>query len=169
MNVPTKSMKFIWVLAVLPWLGACEMQQLVHPDTDAVKLHEEAERAYGANDMQLAEKDFKLLAESMPRDAEPWFRLGNIYARSNRVEDAIHAYREAVTRNPNLTKAWYNMALVQMHQARKDLLEMQQYLGADDPINPQVQHIQETLDTLLKPTAPDQEVGQDNGQKNPPH
>ena len=157
-------MRLIWLLVVLPWLCACEMQQLTRPD-DSLKLRQEAESAYGANNMQLAEKDFKLLTESVPKDAEPWFRLGNIYARSNRADEAVHAYREAVARNPNLTKAWYNMSLVQLHQARKTVLEMQQYIEPEDPVNPQVRHMQESLDILLKPTA-GQDVGQEDSKKN---
>ena len=158
-------MRLFWVLAVLLWLSACELEQFTRPDvSDPIKLREEAERAYGTNDMPLAEKDFKLLTESVPKDAEPWFRLGNIYARSNRADEAIHAYREAVVRKSSLTKAWYNMSLVQLNQAQKTLLEMQQYIGPDDPIAQQVQHMQETLDVLLKPTA-----GPEDDRKNPPH
>lgn len=43
------------------------------------------------------------------RNAEPWFLRGNSYAKLNRVEGAVKAYRRAVVLNPDFGQAWFNL------------------------------------------------------------
>ena len=43
------------------------------------------------------------------RNAEPWFLRGNSYAKLDRDEGAVNAYRRAVTLNPALGQAWFNL------------------------------------------------------------
>jgi len=49
--------------------------------------------------------------KSEPKNADPWFSLGNAYGNLNRYNDAIEAYRQALHINPEDTEAWYNLGI----------------------------------------------------------
>lgn len=116
-------------------------------EIDIVELERTADLAYQQNDLVESERQYAELARRMPELALHWFRLGNVFARTQRPDAAINAYREAVLRDPKYTRAWYNMSIVQIRQAANSLNEMQTYAEAEDPLYEQGKKL---LDDVLK-------------------
>ena len=96
-------------------------------------LLEAAETAYSDRNWQTAEAAYRELARQVPREIEPWFRLGNIYARTDRPEAAVDAYKEALVRDPGLAKAWHNMATVHLRQAANAFLQLRSHVKPESP------------------------------------
>jgi len=103
------------------------------PAADARSRLELAARAYRDHDWAAAEPHYRALAAEMPQDADLWFKLGNIYARTERPELAVAAYRETLVRRPELTKAWFNMGVVQLRQAAASFKQMEIHVAPEDP------------------------------------
>lgn len=112
---------------------------------DLVQVRADAEAAYAAKDWAGSEKQYTLLAQRVPVEAENWFRLGNIYARTNRPDAAIAAYRETLVREPEHRKAWYNLGVLQLRAAAASLEQLQSLPGADDDIGRRSREILEEL------------------------
>lgn len=103
--------------------------------TDYLLLKEQADQAYAKKQYNIAETEYLRLTDAVPRDADAWFKLGNIYARTHKPEKAIKAYHEAILREPGLSKAWHNMGVVHMRQAANAFLSLQKHATTDDPLN----------------------------------
>lgn len=105
----------IWLVAIgMFLLSGCATTQ---KNTNYLALSQKAESAYNKGNYTLAESLYKKLAQGVPTLALPWFRLGNIYANTGRPKDAVSAYNEALIRDNNLAKAWYNMGVVYARQS----------------------------------------------------
>lgn len=134
-------MRLLLILLVLGGLAGCQSappnartgagQQASVPDIKTIQ--ERAQAAYDAGDWVAAEPHYVELARAMPQDAELWFRLGNVYARTDRPELAIAAYRETLVRDPELAKAWFNMGVVQLRQAANSFNQMEVHVKPGDP------------------------------------
>lgn len=96
-----------------------------------------AREAYEARDWRTAERHYAVLAKEIPQEAEYWFRLGNIYARTGRPDLAVRAYRETLVRDADFAKAWFNMGIVQLRQAANSFLKMEIHVAEDDPMRVQ--------------------------------
>ena len=103
--------------------------------TDYLLIKEQADQAYAKKQYDVAETEYRRLTDAVPRDADAWFKLGNIYARTHKPEKAIKAYREAILRDPKLSKAWHNLGVVHMRQAANAFLSLQKHATTDDPLN----------------------------------
>lgn len=117
----------LWALL----LGGCAHGPAV---PDAAGLAARAQTAYQAGRTAEAIADYQILTQNLPTDPLPWFRLGNLYARSGQADAAVHAYREALLRDPRLAPAWHNLGIVRLRQAQAALLETQGLLPASDPL-----------------------------------
>ncbi|MEQ8662105.1 MAG: tetratricopeptide repeat protein [Gammaproteobacteria bacterium] len=95
------------------------------------------ERAYAAADWAAAEPPYRVLVQAIPQDAELWFRLGNVYARLDRPDAAVAAYREALVRDGDLAKAWFNMGVVQLRQAANSFLRLEAHVAPGDAVGRQ--------------------------------
>ncbi len=120
-------------------LIGCNLQNIQSdrpsPDlSDVTQLEQEANKAYRNEDWATAEKAYQRLTIQIPGDIEPWFRLGNVYARTNQLDAAVVTYREALTRDPENSKIWHNLGVIQLKQAANTFLEMQQYTEENDPL-----------------------------------
>lgn len=93
-----------------------------------------AEKAYQDGKYPEALNYYQKLSVAVPAEAELWFRLGNTYARMNRTDEAVKAYREAMLRDPYFSKAWYNAALNQLKSSSNTFLESLKYIPKNDPI-----------------------------------
>ena len=109
-----------------------------------------ASQAYEKEDWVTAEREYRKLTEIMPTSPESWFRLGNVYVRLKRPNDALLAYQEALIRDPNHAKAWHNTGIVQLEQATNTFLEMQNHLQSDDPLYQRAQQIIDSVTGLLE-------------------
>lgn len=125
------------LIPLLLLLGGCATLQPTTPQTPAQDLFEterSASAAYEKSDWQESEKHYKVLVEKNPDQAQYWLRLGNIYARTNRPDMAVVAYREALVRDTKLTNAWFNMGIIQLKQSAYSFNEMQLHVDPDDPV-----------------------------------
>ncbi len=82
-----------------------------------------ARQAYDAGQWEDALQRYARLAEKAPGNAEIRFRLGNVYARLGRLEEAAASYQNLLARQPATPKGWHNLAVVQLRQAMAALSE----------------------------------------------
>ena len=120
------------------------------PETDLLELQKQADTAYLNDDLVASEKGYEILIKELPAIALHWFRLGNIYVRTNRPDAAINLYREAVLRNPKYSKAWYNLGIVQLKQAAYSLNEMLLYTDINDPLYNKAKDMLDGIQTIIK-------------------
>ena len=51
-------------------------------------------------------------------EAVSWFNLGYALQQGGRIDEAVSAFKAALTRDPRLDRAWYGLALVLMEQSQ---------------------------------------------------
>lgn len=106
--------------------------------------------AYQGGDYDQASKLFEKLTDEIPKDAELWFKLGNSYAREKKPQQAIEAYQNALLREPDMAKAWYNMGIIQMQIALKTFIDMGKYSQSADAASSRGEQMREGLMFLLQ-------------------
>ncbi len=147
-------LKFITVLLLLTNLSGCNMIGLKDtedaPEIDLLALRDEADSAYLNDDLKTSEENYTILVKEMPEEALHWYRLANIYVRTNRPEAAINLYREAVIRDPEFSKAWYNLGIVQLKQTVFSLNEMLIYTDRNDPLYSKAATILEEIKDIIR-------------------
>lgn len=116
---------------------------------DITQLEQTAKKAYLNEDWETAEKAYKKLTLQIPSEVEPWFRLGNVYARTNKTDAAVVTYREALIRDPKNSKIWHNLGVIQLKQAANTFLEMQQYTEENDPLGIRARYAVNTIANLI--------------------
>ena len=141
------------IIITLNFIG-CNLQNLQaekpSPDlADITQLEQTAKKAYLSEDWATAEKAYKKLTLQIPGDVEPWFRLGNIYARTNKLDAAVATYREALIRDPKNSKIWHNLGVIQLKQAANTFLEMQQYTEENDPLGIRARYAVNSIANLI--------------------
>ena len=146
--------KFITVLLLLTNLSGCNMIGLKDtedaPEIDLLALRDEADSAYLNDDLKTSEENYTILVKEMPEEALHWYRLANIYVRTNRPDAAINLYREAVIRDPEFSKAWYNLGIVQLKQTVFSLNEMLIYTDRNDPLYSKAATILEEIKDIIR-------------------
>jgi cytochrome c-type biogenesis protein CcmH/NrfG len=143
--------RFLLLLIAMIFLSACNMQNL-QPTPDATKIIEVEKRAYEAyqqEDWALAEREYRYLVQQVPSQSDPWFKLGNIYARTGQLDFAIGTYREALKRDPKNSKIWHNLGVVQLRQATNTFAEMLQYTNKSDPLHERAEHVVNSVTDLM--------------------
>lgn len=81
-------------------------------------LDRQADAAYRNGQLPEAERLYAALARAVPEEAPYWYRLGNVYARADRLEEAVLAYRQTLQRNAGHARALHNLAVVRLRQAQ---------------------------------------------------
>ncbi len=119
------------------------------PGHDLPALAKRAEAAYLADDLKGSEKDYKMLIKSRSGEALYHYRLANIYARTQRPEQAIVLYRQALGKDPAFPAAWYNLSIVQLKQAAYSLSEMLDNTGESDPLHKKVKAMLRGIEALI--------------------
>jgi Flp pilus assembly protein TadD len=109
--------------------------------------------AYETGDDAKAEALFQGLVRAVPNDPENWLRLGNLYARSNRPEDAAQAYQKSLMLNPNDPRVWYNLGVVRQRQAYAAFLQANLLFDKDDPLHARTEALVKQL--ALHPVVPE--------------
>lgn len=69
-------------------------------------------------DRAAAIREFEALVASHPQDADGWFNLGFLHDLRDELEDAEHAFRQALELSPALDRAWYGLGLMLIRQRR---------------------------------------------------
>ncbi len=106
-------------------------------DSRTVKLNElkaRALEAYTKEDMEKAERSYRKALQIDKADFEVLFRLGNVYARTNRIDEAITKYEETIELKPNFAPVWRNLAVLRLRQGMAALMKSQQLLKLEDPL-----------------------------------
>lgn len=140
------------LFTVITGLAACNLQNIQFTESDlgtVLEAEREAAAAYEKEDWQTAEEKYKYLTEHTPGEAEPWFRLGNIYARTGRLDEAVDAYRESLVRDTRNSKVWHNLGIVQLRIATNTFVEMLQYTDNNDPLNNRAKRVVNTVSDLM--------------------
>ncbi len=114
---------------------------------DVFLIQKQAAKAYQTKNWKLAEEKYSYLLSLSPNVVEVWFRLGNIYAHTQKPEKAIMAYREAVVRQPTYDKAWHNFGLMSLRKTTALYLEMLKNMEESSPL---YQQAKQTADALIK-------------------
>jgi tetratricopeptide (TPR) repeat protein len=117
-------------------------------EPNLVTINQEAQLAYEGGETAKAEALYRSLARRMPNDAETWLRLGNLYARSNRPDEAASAYQRALMADNSEARAWHNLGVVRLRQAWASLLQAQATVKPKDGLAPQVDSLLEYLGKL---------------------
>ena len=144
-------LRFFIIITLLFTLAGCVTQQVEEsPKIDLLELQAEADTAYINDDLVTSERGYEILVQEMPTIALHWFRLGNIYVRTNRPDAAINLYREAVLRNPKYSKAWYNLGIVQLKQTAYSLNEMLLYTDINDPLYNKAKDMLDGIQNIIK-------------------
>ena len=91
-----------------------------------------AEAAYVGGVWSDAERQYRRLAELMPEAPYPWFKLGNIYVKTEKFDQASAAYHEALKRDASHAKALHNLALANLMLAKRILETGVQKLKSDE-------------------------------------
>lgn len=112
----------------------------------------QARQAYEAGHWEEARQRYAALAEKAPDDTEIRFRLGNVYARLGRLDEAVATYQELLSRQPAYPKGWHNLALVRLNQAMAALNEAQRQ-GSPEEVRPS-RRLLDALDTALSGSKP---------------
>lgn len=121
---------------------------------DLFEIERQANQAYENNDWVESEKHYQILVEKVSENAEHWFRLGNIYASTQRPDPAVRAYREALVRDPKYSKAWYNLGVLHLRQAANSFDQYQLYVDKNDPLyEKSMQIFTDTLNILKGESA----------------
>jgi len=145
------SLPLIGMLLIL--LAGCAatgpVQEEQASQQDLFELRQQANQAYKDGDMKASEEKYAELVKKVPEEAELWFRLGNVYARTQRPQAAVKAYREALVREPQMSKAWYNMSIMQLRQSVYSLGQMQVYSDPDDPLYAEGRQLLEGIIDLI--------------------
>lgn len=120
---------------------------------------EQAIEAYSQGQFEVACQQLEQLTSEISKDEEMWFKMGNACAKAQHPEKAVDAYQNAVMRNPQMEKAWYNMGVIQLQAALKTFIEMRQYSQEHSAVAREGERLQEGILNLLKgnDVAKDQE------------
>jgi len=117
-------------------------------EPNLITINQEAKLAYEGGETAKAEALYRSLARRMPNDAETWLRLGNLYARSNRPDEAASAYQRALMADNAEARAWHNLGIVRLRQAWASLLQAQATVKPKDSLAPQIDTLLEYLGKL---------------------
>lgn len=126
-----KHFTFIIAMLAISLLQACASQS--QKERTAFDLVAEADRAYLESRWLEAEQYYSAVIEEVPEDPYAWFRLGNTQLRQGRVDSAIHAFQEALKRDPQHAKTHYNLSTAYLLQASAALEHSGQSLRPQDP------------------------------------
>jgi tetratricopeptide (TPR) repeat protein len=117
-------LKIVFIIMAIILQSACAGKKHT-VQSGAMEIEQRAEEFYNKANLQLAEVEYRKLLAMVPQYAKGWFKLGNIYLRSNQLDAAISHYEKALSFDAKMTKAWHNLSLARIRQATNTLLEGQ--------------------------------------------
>ena len=148
-------LRFFIITTLFFNLAACTIpgvkeQAEESPNIDLIEVEKQADTAYLNDDLVASERNYLILVKEIPEIPLHWFRLGNIYVRTNRPLAAVSMYREAVLRDPKYAKAWYNLSIVQLKQTAYSLNEMLVYTEESDPLYKKAKGMLDGIQTIIQ-------------------
>ena len=149
--------KILILISFILFLSGCNTnpnKENVDTKNNLILERKEAANAYANKDYKKALPLYKALIKKIPNDALLWHRLGNIHARENRPNEAISAYRKAVSFEPKLSVAWHNMGILELRKAANSFTQMLQTIQTNDPLRPRALKYSEGIINLLSNDDP---------------
>jgi predicted Zn-dependent protease len=148
------------MLTLLPALslGGCAM--LPGTTGNLYETRREAQAAYEGNENERAEKLLLGLTRAVPNDADTWFYLGNLYARTNRPEQAVQAYQKTLMLNSGDARAWHNLGVVRLRQGWAAFIQAYDLTVPGNPLHARADAIIGAMEKIplegmkRKPAAP---------------
>ncbi|HEY6509202.1 MAG TPA: hypothetical protein VIY56_14370 [Vicinamibacterales bacterium] len=135
-------------VALCAAVAACGGMETRSTGEDLVRMQQEAQAAFDSGEDARAETLYKGLTRAMPNDPETWFRLGNLSARTNNPDQAVHAYLASLSLNGTNARAWHNLGVVRLRQAWAALLRANGQAAVNDPIHAMSGEMIRTLEKL---------------------
>ena len=104
-------------------LGACQAASRRDSggSSELLALKQKADQAYDEGRMLDAEQGYQRILEQAPSTPQAWLRLGNINLRMDRLEAAVHAYRQCLTFDRNEVRCWNNLSVTYVQMAASTL------------------------------------------------
>lgn len=104
-------------------LGACQAasRRDSGSSSDLLAIKQKADAAYDEGRLLDAEQGYQRIVEQAPSTAQAWLRLGNINLRRDRLEAAVHAYRQCLTFDRNEVRCWNNLSVTYVQMAASTL------------------------------------------------
>lgn len=93
--------------------------------------------------------DYERVLEQRPEDGVTHLKLGMIYQRLDRTDDAVSAYKRALTKNANFAPAYNNLAMIETRRAG-DLDQALLWAKKAVELAPQVPQFNDTLGTVYE-------------------
>jgi tetratricopeptide (TPR) repeat protein len=137
---------FTSVLLSFLFLGGCAT--LSAGKNNVYDMQQQAQVAYNGGDDVRAENLLLGLARAVPNDAETWFTLGNLYARSNRPDQAAEAYQKVLMLNRGDPRAWHNMGIVRLRQAWAAFILAYDLFPADSEAHAKVDELIKAMEKM---------------------
>jgi tetratricopeptide (TPR) repeat protein len=122
----------VLIVGVLP--TGCASTGIDQQLMTTVSTQQAAELAYAKGDWPQALVDYQSLVKQQPKQAEYWFRLGNVQFRQGQPDAATESYLHAVQLDPKLSAAWFNLGIVRLRQSQAAFVQAAQVSKSSDPL-----------------------------------
>ena len=128
------------VLLLMPLLIGCQQQTVKKAEAEPVQvgdvelLRKQANDAYNNQQYAKALPMYQQLVSVSPNEPALWLRLGNIQASQKQQTNAIKSYRKAISLQPEMSVAYFNMAVLQLRQSAATLSAMVKNVPETDPL-----------------------------------
>ncbi|MCW8928696.1 MAG: tetratricopeptide repeat protein [Gammaproteobacteria bacterium] len=138
--------KQVIILCCFLLISGCQtVSQSVRTGNTLIEDQDIADKAYSQGNYSEAERAYRRMTIDSPQDSYNWFKLGNIYAKTNRPEEAKKTYKEALIRDPDHAKSWHNLGVIQLREAALSFIRVKHNSKSDTYI---YQHSEQILGLL---------------------
>lgn len=137
-----------YLALLLPALLATGCSLLPTTQDDLYALRREAQQAYAGSEDARAEKLLLGLLREVPNDAEAWFYLGNLYARTGRPDEAVNAYQKSLMLNRSDPRAWHNMGVVRLRESWAAFIQAYDLAPPGDPLHDRVEQVIQAMESI---------------------
>ena len=141
-------MKSLPYLLALWLLAACSALPLGGERESVYNLQRDALAAYEGDENAKAENLFLALLRTAPNDAVSWFYLGNLYARTDRPDQAVEAYQKSLLLNSADPRPWHNLGVIRLRQARAAFIQAFDLTRPEDVLHGKVEDLIEAMEKL---------------------
>lgn len=121
------------VIAAVATLQGCSLS----PQAREARFLEKGRKLAQNKDYQRAILEFRSAAKIMPKDAEPYYRLGSAYWGSGDKKEAYFAFRKATELNPKHVGAQAKLAELLATSGGQDLVDAGKHAEAAAAISPE--------------------------------
>lgn len=126
----------VWAISLL---AGCSMLPTALDKENAYELQRQALVAYDDGENAKAERMLQAVLRVSPNDPLTLFYLGNLYARTDRPDQAMETYQKSLMLNPTDPRPWHNMGVIRLRQARAAFIQTFDLTRPEDPLHGRVE------------------------------